>query len=235
MVVDIAILIGRKGSKGFPNKNTKKVGKKNLCEYPLIAAKKVKSIKRIFVATDCEKIKRIAKKYKVEFIDRPKKLNTDKALGEDVYKYCYEIAKRRMQTNGEKIRYIVLLMANAPMINSNIINQGIKRLNKNKNADSAVTVSKYNMWSPIRARKINNSGFLNPFIPFNKMGLKTINCDRDVKGTFIMRHVSFDCKTKMYRANRGWFIASKMDGTQDFTNFFKLCPRFRLCLAITSG
>ncbi len=179
---DIAILIGRKGSKGFPGKNTKKIGKKNLCEYPVIAAKKVKSIKRIFVATDCKKIKQILKKYKVEFIDRPKKLNTDTALGEDVYKYCYEIAKRRMQTNGEKIRYIVLLMANAPMINSDIINQGIKRLNKNKKADSAVTVSKYNMWSPIRARKINNSGFLDPFIPFNKMGLKTINCDRDSQG-----------------------------------------------------
>ena len=73
-------------------------------------------------------------------------------------------------------------MANAPMINSNIINQGIKRLNKNKKADSAVTVTKYNMWSPIRARKINHSGFLNPFIPFNKMGLKTINCDRDSQG-----------------------------------------------------
>ena len=123
---DIAILIGRKGSKGLPGKNTKKIGKKNLCEYPVIAAKKVKSIKKIFVATDCDKIKRILKKYKVEFIDRPKRLNSDSALGEDVYKYCYEVAKKRMQNNGEKIRYLVLLMANAPMINSKIINQGIK-------------------------------------------------------------------------------------------------------------
>ena len=37
---NIAILIGRKGSKGFPGKNTRKIGPKKLCEYPVIAALK---------------------------------------------------------------------------------------------------------------------------------------------------------------------------------------------------
>ena len=182
MITDIAILIGRKGSKGFPNKNTKIVKNKAMCEYPLIAAKKVKSIKKIFVATDCEKIKKFTKKYDVEFIDRPKRLNSDTALGEDVYKYCYDEAKKILDKENIKIRYIVLLMANAPMINAKLINDGIKKLNKNKKADSAVTVSKYNMWSPIRARKVNTNGYLDPFIPFKNMKLKTINCDRDSQG-----------------------------------------------------
>ena len=35
-------MIGRKGSRGFPGKNTHKVLGKPLCEYPLIAAKKSK-------------------------------------------------------------------------------------------------------------------------------------------------------------------------------------------------
>ena len=39
----IAILIGRKGSRGFPGKNTYKVLGRPLCEYPLMAAKKSKS------------------------------------------------------------------------------------------------------------------------------------------------------------------------------------------------
>lgn len=180
--MDIAILIGRKGSKGFPNKNIKKVGNKHLCEYPVLAVKKIKSVKKIFVATDCDKITKITKKYDVQFIKRPKKLNSDKALGEDVFKYCYESIKSIAEKEKKKIRYIILLMANAPMLTSKMLEDGIKKLNKNPKADSAVSVSKYNMWSPIRARKIANDGYLKPFIPFKQMKLKVINCDRDSQG-----------------------------------------------------
>ena len=40
----IAILIGRRGSRGFPGKNIHKVLGRRLCEYPLLAAKKSKYI-----------------------------------------------------------------------------------------------------------------------------------------------------------------------------------------------
>ena len=63
---------------------------------------------------------------------------------------------------------IVLLMANAGTINSSLIKQGILMLKKNKRLDSAVSTSVYNMWSPVRARRINKNGFLEPFVPFNK-------------------------------------------------------------------
>ena len=36
----IALMIGRKGSSGFPNKNLLKIFNKHLCEYPIIAVKK---------------------------------------------------------------------------------------------------------------------------------------------------------------------------------------------------
>ena len=55
-----AIMIGRKGSRGFPGKNTYKVLGRQMCEYPLIAAKKSKYIKKIYVATDCDRIKKLA-------------------------------------------------------------------------------------------------------------------------------------------------------------------------------
>ena len=39
------------------------------------------------------------------------------------------------------------------------------------------------MWSPLRARKINDSGLLKPFVPFETFGdPKTLNCDRDSQG-----------------------------------------------------
>ena len=75
-------MIGRKDSSGFPGKNIYKVLGRALYEYLLIAAKKSKFVEKIYVATDCDKIKKISSRYNVEFIDRPKKLNTNKALGD---------------------------------------------------------------------------------------------------------------------------------------------------------
>ena len=92
----VAIMIGRKGSRGFPGKNTHKVLGKPLCEYPLIAAKKSKFIDKIYVATDCDKIKKISKKYNVEFISRPKRLNSNKALGDHVFEYSYKQVKKKI-------------------------------------------------------------------------------------------------------------------------------------------
>ena len=57
-------------------------------------------------------------------------------------------------------------MANVVTLNSKLIINGINLLNKNKNADPVVTVSIFNMYSPLRARKLNNRGFLEPFVPF---------------------------------------------------------------------
>jgi CMP-N-acetylneuraminic acid synthetase len=176
----VAILIGRKGSRGFPGKNTYKVFGKALCEYPLIAAKKSKFIEKIYVATDCDKIKKISSKYNVEFIDRPKKLNTNKALGDHVFEYAFKKVKEK---NIKKIELVVLLFANAPTINSKLIDQGIKSLKKNNDFDSAVTTSVYNMWSPLRARKMVSDGSLKPFVNFAYFGNpKTLNCDRDSQG-----------------------------------------------------
>ena len=46
-----------------------------------------------------------------------------------------------------------------------------------------MTVSCYNMWSPLRARKIGTDGLLHPFVPFETFGdPKTLNCDRDSQG-----------------------------------------------------
>ncbi len=56
-------------------------------------------------------------------------------------------------------------------------------LRNNPNADSAVTVSRYNMYSPTRARRIDNNGMLQPYIDFeHHPGLENLNCDRDSQG-----------------------------------------------------
>ena len=178
-----ALLIGRAGSTSYKNKNIKKILGKRLCEYSLIAAKKSKFIKKIYVSTDCPTIKSVSKKYKAVIIDRPKKLCTKSALGEDVFRHGYMEIKKDFKEQEEKIEMVVLLFANVATISSNLIDKGIKILKKNKRFDSAVSTSIYNMWSPLRARKIDSNNLLKPFIPFKVFGNpKTLNCDRDSQG-----------------------------------------------------
>ena len=175
-------MMGRSGSKGFPNKNLKKVLGRRLFEYPLIACKKSKYIDKIFVSTDCRIITRVSKKYGAIHINRPKSLTNSKALGEQVYEHGYFKIKKILNLDSKNIEFVILLMANAPTITGKLIDKGINILRKNKKFDSAVTTSIYNMWSPLRARKMKNN-FLKPFVPFETFGNpKTLNCDRDSQG-----------------------------------------------------
>ena len=178
-----ALMMGRAGSIGFPEKNIKKVLGRHLFEYPLIASKNSKYIDKIFVSTDCPIITRVSKKYGAIHIKRPKKLANNKALGEHVYEHGYFEIKKILNLDVKHIEFMILLMANAPTITGKLIDKGINILRRNKNLDSAVTTSIYNMWSPLRARKINNRNLLKPFVPFETFGNpKTLNCDRDSQG-----------------------------------------------------
>ena len=179
----VALMIGRAGSRGLPGKNTKKILGKSLCEFPLNACKKSKLVQKIFVSTDCPIIKKKSKKYGVEFIKRPNKLANSKALGDHVFEHGYFEIKKKLNLKENDIEFVILLFANAATVTSAIIDKGIKILRKNKKFDSAVSTSVYNMWSPLRARKLTKDGTLKPFVPFEIFGNpKTLNCDRDSQG-----------------------------------------------------
>ena len=176
----VALMIGRAGSRGLPGKNTKKILGKSLCEFPLNACKKSKFVQKIFVSTNCPIIKKKSKKYGVEFIKRPNKLANSKALGDHVFEHGYFEIKKKLNLKENDIEFVILLFANAATVTSAIIDKGIKILRKNKKFDSAVSTSVYNMWSPLRARKLTKDGTLKPFVPFEIFGNpRTLNCDRD--------------------------------------------------------
>ena len=176
-------MIGREGSTGFPGKNIFPVLGRPLCAYPLMAAGDAPSIDRIYVSTDSAAIKKISENFGAVIIDRPAYLASKEALGEDAYVHAYEIIKEECIANGESLELLVLLMANAPTVSAEILEEGIRVLRDQPETDSAVTVSCYNMWSPLRARQIVDGGHLQPFVPFETFGdPKTLNCDRDSQG-----------------------------------------------------
>lgn len=176
----VALLIGREGSIGFPGKNLYPVSGRPLMEYPLLAAKKAHFIDKIYISTDSEKIKETGLKNGVFIIDRPDHLCTKEALGEDAFIHGYHYIEDELK---KEIELMVLLFCNAPTVTSELIDEGIQVLKKHPEYDSAVSVSKYNMWSPLRARKIGEDGLLHPFVPMEVFGdPNTLSCDRDSQG-----------------------------------------------------
>lgn len=176
-------MIGRAGSVGFPGKNTAPVLGRPLCAYPLMAARASKYVDRLFVSTDSPEIERVAREFGADAIERPAELATSQALGEHVFVHGYREIARRLAAEDKKVELMVLLFANGATITGELIDQGIERLRADPTLDSAVTTSVYNMWSPLRARRVGADGCLQPFVPFETFGdPKTLNCDRDSQG-----------------------------------------------------
>lgn len=188
-----AIIIGRKGSR-LKDKNVSLLVGRPLVMYPILAAKNSKNISHVYVSTDCEKIRDVALREECNFIERPAFLATNEALAEDAFKHAFETIQ---STAKEKIEFVTLLFANGATITPGIIDRGIEFLRKNPDYDSAVTVSKFNMFSPLRARKIENE-LVKPFIPPENFPNAT--CDRDSQGdtyyvdcsAFVLRPHCFD-------------------------------------------
>jgi len=177
----VAILIGREKSKGFPGKNLHNILGHPLSYYAMKAANDCREIDKAYISTDDERLMELAKKNGFEVIVRPQDLCTDEAKAEDVFIHAYKTVQEL--NKGIEIEIIVLLMCNAPTITEKILSEGIKVLRENPGYDSAVTVSKYNMWGPLRARKIGKDGLLHPFVPFESFGNpQKLNCDRDSQG-----------------------------------------------------
>lgn len=175
-----ALLLGREGSVGFPGKNTMEIMGRKLMEYPLLAALNSKEINEVYVSTDSKIIKETALAHGAYVIDRPEYLCTKEALGEDAYVHGYKYIKENLSKD---IELMVLLFCNAPGVLPKHIEEGIRVLRDNPDYDSAVTASVFNMYSPVRARKIGDDGLLHPFIAFeNYPKDMVINCDRDAQG-----------------------------------------------------
>lgn len=178
-----ALLLGREGSAGFPGKNVYPILGRPLVTYPLMAARAAKSVDRVYVSTDSPRLKTIGEEHGARIIDRPPHLATKNALGEHAYVHGYEVIRDELRREGHDIELMVLLFANAATIMADTIEKGIATLRRHPDYDSAVTVSAYNMWSPLRARKIGGDGLLQPFVPFETFGdPKTLSCDRDSQG-----------------------------------------------------
>jgi len=190
-----ALIIGRAGSTGFPGKNITPIVGRPLVSYPILAAKHAVNVNQVYISTDSEEIMQIGKQYGAQIIERPAYLATKEALSQDAFKHGFETIVKLVAP--QELEMIVLLFANGATITPGIIDRGIEALRADESLDSAVTVSKYNMWSPLRAHKIEN-GLLESFL--DPSFFESADCDRDSQGdvyfpdcsAFVVRPKCFD-------------------------------------------
>lgn len=174
-----ALLLGRKHSVGFPGKNHFPILGHPLAWYPMKAAVEARTVDRVYLSTDDEKLMKLAEDTGVEIIQRPQRLCTSEALGDHAFVHGYETIVERI---GEKPEIVILLLCNAATLLPESIDKGVEVLRANPEYDSAVTVSRYNMWSPLRARKIGKDGLLHPFHSLDVFECDNLSCDRDSQG-----------------------------------------------------
>lgn len=128
--------------------------------YPILAAINSKYIDKHFVSSDTESIISTASTYGFQAIERPPEL-----CGEEVGldKVIQHAAKEIEEKTDAEI--LVVLICNAPTVNSELIDQGIKKLLADKSMDSAMTVTKNREHHPSRSLIINTTGSLDLMLP----------------------------------------------------------------------
>ena len=211
MIKNICIIPARKGSKRIKNKNIINFFGKPIIYYSIIAAKKSKLFKDIYLSTDSKKIKKIAEKFKVICNNlRNKKLSSDNAKTFDVIKDF---------TNNLEFtpEIICCLYPASPFIKPSHLKRAHNILKKNKNIDLIIPVAEFSN-NPLRSLAIkkklisplNNSQFNN-----NSNKLEKVYYDT---GSFYMIRSSFINKSKSFFPSKAYPLIIKKNEFVDIND-----------------
>lgn len=144
-------IFARGGSKGIKNKNLAKLNNKPLLYYSIDLAKKIKSIKKIFVSTDNRRIANYARKRNVYVINRPKKLSQNSSPEIHAWKHAIKV----LQKNKIFFDVFLSLPTTSPLRNKNDVVKSLKMLNKNTDIILTGSQSKRNPWFNMVKKKKN--------------------------------------------------------------------------------
>ena len=155
----LCIIPARGGSKRLKDKNIIPLIGKPIIAYTIEAALQSHLANKIIISTDDEKIARVAMKYDIQVVKRPKEYSTDMAPIEQALRHAVQFLK---DEKGYLADIVVWLQANIPIRKKGQIDQVLQEMIR-KGADSAVTVypvSQYPQWM----KRMDRKGFLLPFL-----------------------------------------------------------------------
>lgn len=158
----IGIITARGGSKGIPRKNICKLHGKPLIEYTIKAAQSVADcFHRVIVSTDDEEIANVCRSAgaEVPFL-RPSYLARDDTPTLPVLQHALSYVEH---DGAFRTDWIMVLQPTSPLRTGKDITAAI-RLAQVGDCDMVVSVRKANDYHPYKMKKIDESGYLEPFI-----------------------------------------------------------------------
>jgi len=156
-----AVQTSRKGSRGVPGKNIVPVDDVPLYMYNLMHLKQSKLVKGIYLSTDDEFILTACEEHKCNIINRPKELCSSSASHREVLEHAiFEIER----TEDVQADILVVVFGNSAFAFPADVDGSIKYLLDNPDYDSVQSVSRLDMYNPLRAFTIDDNGFLQPFV-----------------------------------------------------------------------
>lgn len=148
-----AFVFARGGSKGLPGKNIKPLGGVPLVAHSILTAKKISKISRIFVSTESNDIKEIARAYGAEVIDRPAILASDQAAEWDAWRH----AVNYLCEKGEDFDVFLSLPATSPLRSAEDVVACLKALDKETDVVISVTPASRNPYFNMVSRDSDGS------------------------------------------------------------------------------
>ncbi len=147
----ICLIPARGGSKRVVNKNILRFNNKLIIFWSIQAAIKSKCFDKIVISTDSEKIIKIAKKLKIEFVRRPKSLANDRTP-------LFEVVRHFIKNIDQKYTKVCCILPCSPLIFYKDIIYAKKQLNKKTKFIFPITNYSY----PIdRSLVKNNKNYIN--------------------------------------------------------------------------
>jgi CMP-N-acetylneuraminic acid synthetase len=146
----------RSGSRGVPNKNTMKIKGVPLYMYNL-QHMKTSEIEKIYISTDYEHIIDDTDGHDCKVIKRPPELCNDQASHLEVLQHSIREIESREQ---EQVDILAVVFGNSISAYPQDLNGAIGFLKENPDFDSVQSVSRLDMYNPLRASRLEADGTL---------------------------------------------------------------------------
>jgi CMP-N-acetylneuraminic acid synthetase len=155
--VATAVIIGRAGSKGFPNKNSALLNGIPMVHYSIKSALQARTITSILVSTDCPGLAEASREFtQVTIVNRPLELATDDAS-------VHATVRHAIVSTNDLSPIVVVLYANVPIRPDTLIDDAVT-LHFKSNADSVQSYAPVGKHHPAWMSRIQGS-LPTPYLP----------------------------------------------------------------------
>jgi CMP-N-acetylneuraminic acid synthetase len=131
--------------------------------YPAIMAKEARLIDDVYLSTDGETLKQVGRELGLKIIDRPHELALPTSQHRDAIVHALDY----LAVQGVHPEILVVLLCNVGTHRPGMIDRCVKLLMDNPELDSVVTVDERNEYHPLRAKRMNKDGLLQPYLEIN--------------------------------------------------------------------